>query len=261
MKISREMIGAWAGSLSFHTGLVVLLYFLHFSIPAAQQQEFVEFSLGSSGGEGFGSVPIGTSMPPGGPPAEEAQGTAASGVGVDLPLSTHEAPSDDEIRMAPTRKLAAEEGPLVPGGTSKVTPSVDRELRNAGPVGFPGGKDAPTGKLGSPMGSDLAPSFNPGGGGGNVGFEIQWAGGRRRNLISGDLPKYPENTKVSAQIRLRLTVLPSGAVKSVEPMQKGDTRLENAAIKQTRMWRFAPLQSGQQQVDQRCVVTFNFRLQ
>ena len=113
-------------------------------------------------------------------------------------------------------------------------------------------------------GSDVAPPFNAGGAGSSIGNNIwsmlQWAGGRIRNSISGDLPKYPPGVNVEAQIKLRVVVQPRGTVKSIQPLQKGDTRLENAAIKEVRLWRFQSLQSAQPALDQVCTIIFNFKM-
>jgi outer membrane biosynthesis protein TonB len=95
----------------------------------------------------------------------------------------------------------------------------------------------------------------------DVSFSVEWAGGGTRRLLVGGLPEYPEGVNVEVQIKIRAVVQPSGFVKALQPMQKGETRLENAAMEKMRLWRFEPLSYSQPQLDQVCVVTFNFRLE
>ena len=46
-------------------------------------------------------------------------------------------------------------------------------------------------------------------------------------------------------IRLKFWVLPDGAVGDVVPLQRGDVRLEQAAIQYVKSWRFTPISSGE----------------
>jgi TonB family protein len=110
--------------------------------------------------------------------------------------------------------------------------------------------------VGGRGGSDL---FGNGEGGG-VGFSMKWLQGGMRKKISGDLPKYPEGAKVEAEIRLLAIVSPDGSVQALQPAQKGNTRLEEAAMKEVRYWKFEPLKSSQPQVTQRCEIVFLFTL-
>jgi len=59
---------------------------------------------------------------------------------------------------------------------------------------------------------------------------------------------------------MEAVVTPDGKVKSVRPAQKGNARLEDAASRVLRTWRFEPLPRAFPQRDQRCLVTFNFTL-
>lgn len=130
----------------------------------------------------------------------------------------------------------------------------------------PGGTDR------SGVGSSAKPSAGtvpygvgsgPGGGGGGTGgdgFGLKWLQGNVRKKISGDLPKYPEGVNVEAQVRIRAVVLPDGSVKSVQPEQKGNSRLENAAMHEVRSWRFEALPASVPQVEQACIVSFLFKL-
>jgi protein TonB len=115
----------------------------------------------------------------------------------------------------------------------------------------------------APTGSGVGEGVSRPGSGGTgtgVGFDVQWAGGGSRKKLSGDIPKYPEGANVSAQVRIRTWVLPNGSVRAVQPVQKANTMLEEAAMKELKLWKFEPLPPGMPQVEQDCVVTFLFRL-
>lgn len=92
----------------------------------------------------------------------------------------------------------------------------------------------------------------------DVGFSIQWSGNFTRNIYNKVLPKFPEKVNQQAQIKIRLTISPSGNVKDAKPLQKGNPLLEQASIRALEAWVFEPLQSSFPQKDQNCVVTFNF---
>ena len=96
--------------------------------------------------------------------------------------------------------------------------------------------------------------------GDSFGYSLSWLHGGMRRKLSGALPKYPLGVNVEAQIGILVVVTPDGSVKSVQPAQKANTQLENSAMKELRYWRFERLRSSAPQIDQTCVVTFNFRL-
>ncbi len=264
--MTRELTLGWIGSIVFHAGLVTMLLYIRLSQPSSQQQEFVEFSFGGGIASSLGPMPKGEVVPEGStPPPSGREGVIATGAGVNLPIRQNVGLPDETVNMPATKKIEANENPVTTFGGTKSVANAQREpAPNTTKLGFPGGKDNAPGKPGMATGSDIAAPFNAGGVGNsiasNVSYDIQWSGGGQRNLASGDLPKYPSGVKVGAQIKLRVVVLPSGAVKSAQPLQKGDTRLENAAIKEVRLWMFEPLSSSDPQIEQRCVVTFNFRL-
>ena len=110
--------------------------------------------------------------------------------------------------------------------------------------------------VGGRGGSDL---FGNGEGGG-IGFSMKWLQGGMRKKIFGDLPKYPEGVKVEAEIKLLAVVSPDGSIQALQPAQKGNTRLEEAAMKEVRYWKFEPLKSSQPQIPQRCEIVFLFTL-
>ena len=97
-------------------------------------------------------------------------------------------------------------------------------------------------------------------GGSGVGYAIQWGGGGKRKLLEGNAPKYPAGVNQRAQIKLKVVVLPNGIVKSAQPIQKANTKLENAALKEVRLWKFEALPTAQKQKEQTCQITFNFDL-
>jgi len=271
--MSRETTVGWIGSIVFHICAAALLYVVHPSQPQAQQQEFVEFTFGGGMASSLGPMPKGEVLPEGAPPAVTQaispmpgqEGKPPQGSGVDLPTANNLAPSDEVINMPATKKMSANDS-AVPtfGGTKGVSEAQREPVASAANLGFPGGKEGVTGKPGIPSGSDVAPPFNAGGVGGsiasNVSYDVKWVGGGTRDLITGDLPKYPQGVNVNAQIKLRVVVQPRGTVKAVQPLRKGNTKLENAAIEEVRTWRFQSLQWRQPALDQICTITFNFRV-
>ena len=91
-------------------------------------------------------------------------------------------------------------------------------------------------------------------------FSLQWLQGMTRRKLSGELLKYPQGASVSAQVRILMIVLPDGTVRSVQPQQKANRLLEEAAMKALRFWKFEPLGSSLPQVEQSCIITFFFKL-
>ncbi|HCA80335.1 MAG TPA: hypothetical protein DEP53_11450 [Bacteroidetes bacterium] len=96
--------------------------------------------------------------------------------------------------------------------------------------------------------------------GGGIGYSMKWLRGGTRGKVSGELPKYPAGVKVEAEIRLFAIVSPDGSVVALHPAQKADSRLEEAALKEVRYWRFERLKPSQPQVDQTCEIAFLFTL-
>jgi len=139
-------------------------------------------------------------------------------------------------------------GVPVPGKSGEPPSGVD-------PSGI-GGSSKPSAE-GTPYGLG---SGGDGDGEGYGGFSMRWLQGMTRRKISGELPKYPSGTNVSAQVKILTIVLPDGTVKSVQPVQKANPSLEEAAMKAVRYWKFEPLGSSLSQVEQSCVITFYFKL-
>ena len=93
-----------------------------------------------------------------------------------------------------------------------------------------------------------------------MAYSMLWGDGGKRRLLVGDLPVYPDGVNVEAQIRIEAVVMPGGKVKSMRPVQKGNTRLEESAMSEVKDWVFEPLARNARQSDQTCVITFNFVL-
>jgi hypothetical protein len=146
------------------------------------------------------------------------------------------------------------------------------EVRGGNPVI---GRDGPvpSGPAASGIGSAAKPApgiygtggrggtdFYGNGEGGGIGYSMKWLRGGTRGKVSGELPKYPAGVKVEAEIRLFAIVAPDGSVVALHPAQKADSRLEEAALKEVRYWRFERLKPSQPQVDQTCEIAFLFTL-
>lgn len=146
------------------------------------------------------------------------------------------------------------------GGTPVAAKEGDLPFGNAhsgigtNPHGVEGGE----GNGGGGQGGD-ADRFGSGSGD-SFGYSMNWLKGGTRKKLSGALPKYPRGTNVEAQISILAVVTPDGSIKSVQPAQKANTELENAAMRELRYWKFEPLRRSAPQADQSCVVTFLFRL-
>ena len=268
--MARETTVGWIGSIAFHLIAAAIFFSIHPSQPEPQQQEFVEFTFGGGMASSLGPMPKGDVLPLGTPPAVTPAvpgepGKPAEGMGVDVPTIKNISPSDEVVNTSATKKMNASDNPVPAfGGTKGVADAQREPSASASTLGFPEGKEGVTGKPGVPNGSEVAPPFNEGGVGGsiasNVSYDVKWVGGGRRDLISGDLPKYPAGVNVDAQIKLRVVVQPRGTVKAVQPLRKGDTRLEDAAIREVRLWKFQKLQQEHQALDQVCTITFNFKV-
>ncbi|MBM4160134.1 MAG: hypothetical protein FJ217_03445 [Ignavibacteria bacterium] len=259
---TKENTVGWVGSIVFH--LCLLLLFLLVNVPEIlQQEEFVEISWGSV----TGAVQAASAQVPSrGDIADLAGSTATS---ISKPAQVVAPPerrlpdfSDEVIRVPRTEKLMSTEadpgrqktageqvaGEREPSATPKIG---DKETRLPGSgAGNLPGQATPSAAQGS-----ISGNIDQG-----VSYAIQWLGGGTRKKISGDLPKYPPGVNVETQIKILAVVLPNGSIKGVQPAQKGNTALEEAAMKEVRHWEFEPLKPSQPQVDQRCEIVFLFTL-
>ena len=253
---SSELKQAWFGSILFHILAAVALFFTN-TAGSLREPQFVELTWGASVST-LAEIPkaaIETGTP------AQASPPASSDNSVALPTRTNITSPEEAINLPATKKLEAIEGPSSASTLNK-NPSTDNREPVAS-LAVTGSKDTIAGKssfrtadVSAPIGyGNVGNSI-----GDNVSYSVQWTGGGKRELLKGDLPKYPPGVNLTAQIKLRVVVQPRGTIKSVQPVRKGDTRLENAAIKEVRSWRFASLQYSQPALDQVCTITFNFKV-
>jgi TonB family protein len=138
-------------------------------------------------------------------------------------------------------------GVPVPGRTGEPPSGYDRS--GVGSSSAPGAGGAPLG-LGSGVDGD----------GGGTGYSLQWGRGLVRRKLSGALPKYPPGVTTGGEVQILALVQPNGTVKSVQPAQKVNARLEEAAMNAVRTWKFESLPPALAQVDQTCTIAFRFKL-
>jgi outer membrane biosynthesis protein TonB len=254
---SREYRTGWLVSILFHAVVAVLMMYITVRqyIP---EPNFVEMTWG---------VLTSTDLPiPEIPSTEEAtrKSTETEGAtesSMNLPNRKFLDLPDEVISVRDKKKNLAAENPVSSTRAGKL--NVEEQRTTSVSSGF-GTKENALGKSTSRSNVAVATPFGAageaGGLGSSVAFSMQWAGGGNRKLLAGDVPAYPTNVNVSAQIKLRVIVLPNGSVKSAAPAQKGETRLENAALAKVKLWQFEPLLAAQPQVEQVCNITFNFTL-
>lgn len=252
----QDNIRAWVGSILLHVLLCVSLLLWEVGRTTAEP-EFIELSWGAV-------AKVSPPVPPraGLPGSEGAVSTPAAGSRVvDLPERKFP-PADEVIRVPDASKMEAEERPAPKRGRVPATAQGTKDRGAGAGVGSrerfasPGiGEHA--GAVADPLATGPAGSDA----GSSVSVSMTWSDGGTRKKVSGDLPEYPEGVRIEAQIRIEAVVLPDGSVKSLKPAQKGNTKLEEAAMKAVRLWRFEPLRRSAPQRDQLCTITFNFRLQ
>lgn len=275
---SRAARQGWAVSIVLHA--VLITGFSFFQLRAHDPlPEFVDMSWGSPGGSTGTGTAAGIGPMDVTPQALEARAQRSSQKteedNVALPVRRGSSMPEEAITMpgskknvnpdalpnfAPSNKIAGDDR-KAPVTSSAYAGRTDVKAGAAGrSMGAAGGGTDPYGTgSGNGRGGGIGNGFGPGSGDG-VSYGIEWSGHGTRMLESGALPVYPSGVNREAQIKLKLVVSPSGSVKSAQPLQKGDTRLENAALKAVRLWKFGALQSGQPSIEQSCIVTFNFRL-
>ncbi|MEP0821384.1 MAG: hypothetical protein HRF44_00915 [Ignavibacterium sp.] len=264
MGSSRETRTGWIVSLVVHG--VLLICFLLISVPEiVENQDFIEVIWGAPATSTPGPTPRVESSP-----ASDASSRTTlkrdtraevrpPSQPVILPERRMPDPMNDAVTIPRTEKLDAPEETVR-------KERVEREGVGERDVAESRGTSEreQTGPPGPVSGAPLGPgSVSPGAGGDvdkGVTFSIQWIQGGTRRKISGELPKYPSGVNVEAQIKILTVVLPDGTVKSTQPAQKAHTALEEAAMKEVRLWKFEPLRASQPQQEQSCVVTFLFTL-
>jgi hypothetical protein len=263
----KETLQAWAISVVVH--VVLLLILLLTNLPIIQQrQEFVELSWGASL-KTSEQEPVATaqSMPSATTETQNLRAVTPPAIparkpSVNVQLPERRLPDlTQEVFLPRIEKEDIEDAfPSVTASSamSSREPEVGRRANMVGE----GEKTIPSVERNRSSGVS-----NSRGGDGSVDyvdrgvvFSVQWLQGDTRRKIAGNLPEYPPGVEVEAQIKIQAVVMPDGGVRVVGPLQKGNTKLEDAAIKELRFWRFEPLSPSQPQVEQPCVVIFRFTL-
>lgn len=256
MSLQSENTRGWLGTIIFHL-LVALVLFLWKLDLSASEPEYIEVSLAS-----LGRTSIITPVHPSLKGSSGAMGTplVAKSKSIDLPRRRFAA-DEEVIHVPPSTKMVADEQPARIAGHIAEN-SAGRKERGVG-LGIGRKEKPPVPGIGEDAGdvSDPRAMMSAGSNvGKNVSMSMQWSDGGMRKKLSGALPEYPAGVKVEALIKIEIVVLPDGRVKSLRPVQKGNTKLEEAAMNETRLWMFEPLTKSTPQRDQTCLVTFNFRL-
>jgi len=251
--MSREEKRGWLGSVLVH-GIAAAILFFWTVDESMTQPEFISVSWGQ--GTTMQSIP----SPPSSAPASGGL-TSSKPANGETPVNLPERrvlADQDVLPVARAKKLDVHDTPQ----HSRVRQSEGIQGQKGLAIGT-GEKGQFTGKGGT-GGYGNMPIAGMGGEGSGVGkgvaFSMEWSGGGTRKLLTGSLPHYPAGVNVEAQIKLESVVLPGGGVKSVKPVQKGNTELEEAAMKEVRRWMFEPLPKSTPQREQSCVITFNFIL-
>ncbi|MFN0157547.1 MAG: hypothetical protein ACKVRP_05675, partial [Bacteroidota bacterium] len=231
MKLNKDNIRGWIGSITLHLVLALILFLWQVQTTSSEP-EYIEVSWGS-----ISNAPTMTSPRQG---TAGSQGGAIASVlpsrrATDLPERTFAGP-DDILTVPSARKLDVED----PASKNKLhiaDNSKGQKDRNTG-LGT-GRKENFTTPGSSEFAGDVADPLASGVSGNDVGSSVSvsmvWSDGGTRKKLSGGLPEYPEGVNVEAQIKIEATVQPDGSVKGLRPAQKGNTKLEDAAMKEVRL--------------------------
>lgn len=261
--MSRETRDGWIGSVAVHAALAILLVLV--SVPEiVPNQDLIELSWGAAvSSEAHTERVVETSsLSSEGKTAEvlrpKADQTPAQPV--VLPERRTLDLSDDVLPTTRTEKLdvpqtGAPQTRVQPGGVGEREQQVGKGVGEREQITTNPAAGVSPSEIASPGEGSLGGDVDRG-----VAFSIQWMGGGTRKRVGGELPEYPRGANVEAQIKILAVVQPDGSIKSVQPQQKANTRLEDAAMRAVRLWKFEPLRSSQSQVDQNCVITFLFKL-
>lgn len=257
VRSERNFRNGWVISILFHGALAIALMFLTVR-QYVPEPHFVEMSWGMVSTT---DIPIPEIPATKQSSSSNMQKQKTTDNSVDLPTRKYLDLPDEVISLRARKKNITADNPAALPRGGKIAA---REYQSSTSPNDAGERNTAAGKAPSSSNVNVATPFTTGGSGGGIGnspeFKIQWTGGGIRDLLVGDMPVYPPGVNVQAQIRLKVTVRPDGSVRSVQPAQKGDTRLENAAINKVKLWQFEPLFNSQPQVDQKCDITFNFEL-
>jgi len=255
--LSSEDFQGWILSLLIHGLFAILLLVWKLDLPAPSP-EFIELSLGSL-------TAVRTTPSAARPGSSGTLGASTTTLqrkssSLDLPERTLNS-GEDILRVPGARKLDVDERPR-PSTVGDVL-----RTRHEKEAGIGSGLRSKEHTVNAGTGTHRAEVADPGAtgatgqeNGSSVSYFMQWTDGGTRKKISGALPEYPRGTNVEAQIKIEAVVLPDGTIKSLKPSQKGNTRLEEAAMKEVQLWRFEPLRASVPQREQACSIAFNFRL-
>jgi len=257
MSLKSDRTKGWVGSVLLHLLIALILFFWQVS-DSTGEPEFIEVT--------WGSASTARNVPASRPSLAGTQGKSAARTivpktrAVDLPERKFDLP-DEVLRMPEGKKIDVDEKP------ERVPVSVAENSQSAKESGAGTGMGQKE-KFLTPGSGDLASDISDPLGAGSSGIDVgkgvsmsmQWSDGGTRKRIGGELPDYPSGANVEAQIKVEAVVTPEGGVKSLKPAQKGNTRLEDAALKAVRLWQFEPLRKSSPQLDQTCMITFNFKL-
>jgi TonB family protein len=258
----------WITSFCLHALLGVFLFLYHF-YPTIPSTKYIEISLGTlSGGEG--GLPKFAIPQQGNPETDDAEVTTNLNNPIALQERKYFSLNEEIIRLPSTKKTINADATMPLTLSNKTVPDRDEKRSSNFFSTSTEKKGSPSGSVsGNANNNGIAPGNGGTGKGGfgsgdgvgeGVSYGVQWMNGISRRRTGGEVPMYPPDVNMSAQIKLRVVVLPNGNVKSATPLQKGNTRLENAAMNKVKFWRFEPLLSAQPQVEQICDITFNFEL-
>ncbi len=261
--MEKERIQGWTGTLIVHLLLLVFLFVMHVSLDR-ELPEFVEVTWGAV----TQREPV--------RPAQAAQVTRAQREPV-VARQQETAATQRPVILPERRMPALQEETLLLPDVDKVDPASrltedsrpvqeqtrERRDRDAGSILGERDRfvlpnpDETRGESPAAVGSTPDSRITDR----DISFALEWVGDITRRKISGELPEYPSGVNVEAVIRLRATVLADGSIKTVRPVQRGNARLEEAALASVRYWRFEPLARNQPQIEQDCFISFHFTLQ
>ncbi len=261
--MEKEKLKGWIGTIVIH-GIVIILFAMMRVSLDPELPEFVEVSWGAA----IQHEPAQPAEQPQVTRAErepvvaEREEVAATERPVELP-ERRELQQDDDIIRLPERDRVDIAQQMTRERQEPQDEVRDRRERDAGAIlgererfQLPVPDDA-TGE--SPAVTGTSPEQRDTDQ--DISFALEWEGDVTRKKVSGTIPEYPPGVNVEAVIRLRATVFPDGTVKSVQPVQRANPRLEDVAQSAVRYWRFEPLGRNHPQVEQDCYITFHFTLQ
>ncbi|MBI4535579.1 MAG: hypothetical protein HY708_04820 [Ignavibacteriae bacterium] len=257
MKVRREDRNGWIGSIVFHSVIALMLFLWEVDVSVSEP-EFIEVTWGAVTNVPTASI---ARLSMASADAPRLSSNVAETTQRDLPERSIDLP-DEILRIPAAKKIDVRDSSPSERVRLAGRSETSRERGMGSGLGEKEKFVTPgVGPLAGDVADPRVTGALSGGIGDAVSVSMQWSDGGTRKKISGELPEYPSGVNVEAQIKIEAVVLPDGSVKSLKPAQKGNTRLEEAAMKKVRLWMFEALKRSSPQVDQTCVITFNFRLQ